>query len=375
MNRLLLATAVVVGLSPLVATADPLLSFGSDVPLFITASASARYDDNVLLSATDKVHDTIYLFDPGIDLHYSGSQASMGLTFSEQFSRYAKEHGLDDQLANLAANAAYSTQESSFSVAGAYQQIDQTTTTATNLDQTVKHSITSIQADAEIGLTAKTKLGLSPSFVRTQFPEVGFTDSDVYTLPVDLYYAVTPKSDLSVGYQYIRTTTADDSSDSKAQFINVGARGQFTPKLIGQVRVGLSYLKEDSGGATQRQLGLEATLNYQYSPKTTFSLYANNGFAPSASGNQTEVFSSGISGNFQLSNQWTADVSAGFSSTKYLIEPPRTDHFFSLGVGVSYAVNSGFDLSASYLYRRNTSPLEELAFDDNMATFTAACRF
>jgi len=374
MNWLYRATIVAFALSPLVAAADPLLSFGSDVPLFITASASVRHDDNVLLSATDKVSDTIYLFDPGLDLHYNGSQASVGLTFSEQFSRYAKEHSLDDQLANLAANAAYAGAESSFSVAGAYQQIDQTTTTAENLDQTVKHSIGSVSGDAEVAVTAKTKIGVSPSFVRTEFPEIGFDDSDIFTVPVDVYFGVTPKTDLSIGYAYTRTTTADNSSDSKTNFFNVGARGQFTPKLSGQVRVGVTELKPDEGVST-RQLGVEATLNYQYSPKTTFSLYADNGFAPSAAGNQTEVFSSGISGTFQLSQAWSASLSAGFSSTKYLIVPPRTDNFTNLAAGVSYAVTANFDLSASYLYRKNDSTVEQLTFDDNLATFTASCRF
>jgi len=374
MNWLFRATIVAVALSPLVATADPLLSFGSDVPLFITASVSVRHDDNVLLSATDKISDTIYLFDPGLDLHYNGSQASVGITFSEQFSRYAKEHGLDDQLANLAANAAYAGSESNFSLAGAYQQIDQTTTTAENLDQTVKHSIASISGDAEVAVTAKTRIGVSPSFVRTEFPEIGFDDSDIFTVPVDVYFGVTPKTDLSIGYAYTRTTTSDNSSDSKTEFFNLGARGQFTPKLSGQVRVGVTELKPDQGVST-RQLGVEANLNYQYSPKTTFSLYADNGFAPSAAGNQTEVFSAGITGNFQLSQAWSASLSAGTSSTKYLIMPPRTDHFTNLAAGVSYAVTANFDLSASYLYRKNDSTVELLTFDDSLAIFTASCRF
>jgi hypothetical protein len=376
MNRLTRAAIVAIALLPLSASADPLLSFGEDVPLFITASASIRHDDNVFLSPTDKVADTIYLFVPGIDLHYTGGKATAGITFSEQFSRYASNHDLDDQLANVAANVGYQGAETTFGATASYAQEDQTTTTAENLDETVKHSIAAVAANLEGEITAKTRVGVTPSFTRVEFPEVGFVDSNIVTLPVDLYYAVTPKTDVSVGYSYSKTTTQNGVGDAKSDFINVGARGQFTPKLNGQVRVGVTELKPAAGqGASTSQVGLETSLNYAYSPKTTFSLYANNGFAPSAAGNQTEVFSGGISGNFELSQAWSANLTAGFSQTKYLILPPRTDHFWNLAASVSYTVNTSLNLSASYVFRKNTSQLEEFTFDDGIATFTAACRF
>ncbi len=374
MNWLSRAAVAIVFLSPVVACAEPLLSFGPDVPLFLTASVSARHDDNVLLSPTDKVSDTIYLFAPGIDLHYSGGEGSAGVSFSEQFSRYAKNRSLDDQLANLAANIGYHGANSSFNANGSYQQVDQTTTTATNLDQTVKQTVEAVTVGGEVGLTAKTRVGVTPSFNRTEFPEVGFTDSDVWTVPVDVYFGMTPKTDVSVGYAYSKTKTQDDAGDATSSFFNVGARGQFSPKLSGQVRVGVSKLKPKVGPATS-QLGVESSLNYAYSPRTTFSLYANNGFAPSAAGNQTEVFSTGLSGNFELSQIWSLSISAGTSATKYLTAPPRTDHFWNGSVSLNYIVSSNLNLQASYLYRKNASTLEALTFDDNLTTLTAACRF
>jgi hypothetical protein len=361
-------------LLPVVASADPLLSFGPDVPLFLTATVSVRHDDNVLLSPTDKTADTIYLFAPGVDLHYAGSQANAGVTFSEQFSRYAKDRNLDDQLANLAANVGYQGSESSFGANASYQQTDQTTTTATSLDQTVKQTLIAVGARAEVEVTAKTRIGVTPSFDRTEFPEVGFTDSEIFTVPVDLYYGVTPKTDVSIGYAYTHTTTADGTGDSKGNFVNVGARGQFTEKLSGQVRVGATENKPKVGQSNS-QLGVESNLSYSYSPRTTFSLFANNGFAPSAAGNQTEVFSTGLSGNFELSQAWSATITGGMSATKYLIVPTRTDHFYDLALSVSYVITSNLDLQASYLYRKNASNIESVAFDDNLATLTAACKF
>lgn len=374
MNRLSRVMVAAILLLPAAAVADPLLSFGPDVPLFLTATVSVRHDDNVLLSATDKVGDTIYLFAPGLDLHYTGGEGSAGLTFSEQFSRYASNRNLDDQLANLVGSLGYHGGDSSFGASASYVQTDQSTTTATNLDQTVKQTMEGASAYGEAALTAKTRLGVTPSFARTEFPEAGFTDSDVWTLPVDLYYVITPKTDLSVGYAYSKTKTQSGSGDASSDFVNVGARGQFTEKLNGQVRVGLSELKQEIGPPT-KLLGVESSLNYAYSPKTTFSLYVNNGFAPSASGNETEDLSAGLTGGFALNSQWSASLSLGTSSTKYLTTPSRTDKFWNGSVSVSYIVTSHLNLQASYVYRKNTSTLEALTFDDSVATFTAACRF
>jgi uncharacterized protein (PEP-CTERM system associated) len=153
------AAVAAILLLPAAAIADPLLSFGPDVPLFITATASVRHDDNVLLTANDKVGDTIYIFAPGIDLHLTGGKATMGVTFSEQFIRYATNSDLDDHLANLAANAGYQGTDLKFNAIGSYIQTDQTTTSATNLNQTVKQSVTFAAINSEASLTAKTKLG------------------------------------------------------------------------------------------------------------------------------------------------------------------------------------------------------------------------
>src|SRR5580658_8994814 len=82
-------------LLPPLAPGEPLLSFGPDIPLFITASASVRHDDNVNLTATNKVSDTVYVLAPGTDFHYNSDVVKTGITFSEQFVRYAAHRDSD----------------------------------------------------------------------------------------------------------------------------------------------------------------------------------------------------------------------------------------------------------------------------------------
>ena len=80
MNRLVSRIAVAaLLLLPAVSEADPLLSFGPDVPMFITVAASVRRENNVFLSSQDQQADTIYVLVPGINLQWTGGKSSLGI--------------------------------------------------------------------------------------------------------------------------------------------------------------------------------------------------------------------------------------------------------------------------------------------------------
>jgi hypothetical protein len=364
-----------IGSLPALSRADPLLSFGPDVPLFITAAASIRRDDNVDLVPQNKTADTIYIFAPGTDLHYSGGKSSAGLTLGEQFIRYASDSHLNDNLADAVGNFSYKGSESSMSLAASYAQTDQSTLSSTNTNQTLKQSLSNASFNGELGIAPKTSLGVGATFSRTAYPEASFSDSDGWSFPVDLYYAVTPKVDLSMGYNHGQTTIANNpDDDSKTNFFNIGARGDFTPKLSGQIRVGETELKPEKG-PTSSQLGLGASLDYLFSPKTSFDLSANNGFSNSAVGTNQELLTLSSSGHFELSQAWALTTGLSYSSTKYLTVPERIDRFWVGNVGINYTLTTVTAFQLEYLYRKNDSTLAAADFNDNILTFSASSRF
>ena len=339
MKRKLWIVAIALsGLSP-AGRGEPLLSFGPDIPFFVTGSATVRRDDNVFLTSQDHKADTVFLLNPGIDMHYAGGEASAALTYSEQFVRYATDKGLNDNLASVDGNFGYKGSTSKFGADASYLQEDQSTLLAQNQDQTLKHSLASASIDGEWGLTAKTSLSGGASLQRTTYPETGLTNSDAWSFPVDLYYSVSPKVDLSLGYRYDKTTLDSGVGDTTDDFFNVGARGDFTPKLSGQVRVGVTELRAGhAGGGNTSQLGLGATLQYLVSPKTTLNLSADNGFTESALGTSQEVLAINSTANIAISPAWTLTLGGSFDSTRYLmLLPPRKDYFWVGDVGLGYA--------------------------------------
>jgi len=361
------------GLASSVYASEPLLSVGPEIPVFLTAAATTRYDDNVLLESTNKSSDTIFVLMPGIDLHTTGGVGQAGLTYNEQFIRYSSHSDLNSNLASFASNYAYNGAASKLSAAASYQQLDQSNLTLRSIDETVRRDLTDASVNGSFGLTAKTSLGTGVSFDRTRYPKVGYQDSDDWSLPVDFYYAVTPKVDLSLGYRYQRTTLADPVFDSKDHFFNVGTRGDFTPKLSGQIRVGVDQHRNDVGSSTN-QLGLGTTINYLLSPKTSIDLTASNDFTHSAFGTSQKTFSVGSNVQFAFTPQWSATGGASFEATSYLSALARKDKFWVGNVGVNYALTANSAIQVSYLFRKNSSN-QSVNFNNNVLSLSASIRF
>ena len=132
------------------------------------------------------------------------------------------------------------------------------------------------------------------------FHQKTYSGDTAYTIPVNVYYHWTPKIDLSAGYRY-KNTNEDFGSDSQDNYFNVGARGEFTPKLTGTVDVGYEYTKYGSYQTTPKSndsnLGYDANLTYTITPKTTLALSGSNAFTSDAFGNKERSFSVGLRGD------------------------------------------------------------------------------
>ena len=177
-----------------------------------------------------------------------------------------------------------------------------------------------------------------------------------------------------------RSTFSNGLNDSKDHFFSVGARGDFTAKLSGQVRVGVDRLKFDSGGSTN-QFGLGASLTYAYSPKTSFELSASNDYRSSALGTAQKVFSTGLAGHFALTPQWSAQARASFDSTRYLTDRPtdlvngRRDDFYVWDFSVTYAWTANVAFNLGWVFRKNASTDDRVDFDNNVVSVSVSAQY
>lgn len=354
------------------AVAAPFVAIGDNAELFLTAAASVKVDDNVyLLTSGKEQDDLIFSFAPGVDFVFGKNAATSGnIYYRHEFLRYSDLSQQDTSLANVGANALYSNGKTKVDLGASYAE------TAMNEISTpgfiVPMDMTNVRALAEVGATEKTSFGSGVRFEKKDYKiGGGFRDSDIITIPADLYFEYSPKLQASVGYRFRDNNMGGSAIDSQDHFFNIGARGEFTPKLSGQVRVGYVQRKFDNN-RDDSDFGAELNLSYAASPKTTFAFGASNDYGSSATGDTTKTLSFNVGADTRLDDQWSWNVNLALRSIDY---PTRTDDFFQGDLGFVYSHNVNLKFMGGVTIRSQSSDIATSEFDNSVFSLAANLRY
>lgn len=356
-------------------SAAPFVALGDNAELFLTGSAVINFDDNIYLrngsAARPEVSDTVFTLSPGVDLVFGRNAATSGnFYFREDIMRYTDNDQQNASLANVGFNSLYNNGKSKLDVGAAYNEYAQNDTSAPG--DIVERDVTSVRALSEFGATEKTSIGIGARFEKTDYTAgPSYRDSNVWTLPLDAYFEYSPKLQWSAGYRYRSTELSGSAVDSKDHFFNVGARGEFTPKLTGQLRVGYGMRKLDVGG-DDSNLGIDSNFTYAYSPKTSYTAGVTNDFGSSALGESTKSFSINLGANTQIDEQWSWNANLSYRSVEF---PSHSDDFVQGGVGVAYVLSNSVNFTASYTHRKNSSDKADFEFANNVFSIGANLRY
>jgi hypothetical protein len=364
------------------AQAAPFMAVGDNAELFVTASAQVQFDDNIYLdpgtTAAPEVDDTILSFTPGVDLVFGKGAVTKGNAYyREEIRRYTDNDNQDTELSSLGFNSRYDNGVTKADFNASYAQVAQNDNDVITAGTIVRRKLTHLGARLEFGLSEKTSLSAGANFDKTDYGPSGYSDSSIWTLPVDLYYKASPKLDWSVGYRFRDSNLSAGGTDSTDHFLNVGARGEFTPKLVGQVRIGLAQRSFDVGD-DDTQLGFDSNLTYAFSEKTTYRFNMSNDFGSSGTGVSTETFSIGLMANTRISEQWAFTGGLSLKKTDYpssLVVPGRSDDYLEGLLAVTYTLNTMVNFGASVVYRDNGSSAPAAEFTNSVFTFGANIRY
>lgn len=362
--------SILLGIS---AKAAPFMAVGDNAELFVTAGAMLSSDDNIYLGTSGK-SDTVYSFTPGLDFVFGKGSATTGnLYYNEEFRRYSTHTAQKVDLASVGANMNYSNGVTKANFNAYYAEIAQNQVGATLTSDIARRNVTALAGNTEFGLTAKTSLSVGLAYNKIAYIPVFFVSSDAVTIPVDLYFQASPKLDWSVGYSYRSTKLSGNAENNRDNFFSIGARGEFTPKLTGQVRAGYTDRVFDRSGS-QTLFGLSGNLTYAYSEKTAFQFNASNDFGNAGTGDSTKNLTLGASVSNHLSEQWAVNAGLNWRAIKY---PTRTDDYVEGSVGVSYAYSTMVNFSANYIYRNNSSNQASAGteFKNNVFSLGASVRY
>ncbi len=368
-GRALALTAV---LGTQAAFAAPFMAVGDNAELFLTAGVEIQHDDNIFLDNTTEKSDTIFVLSPGLDLVFGNNAATSGhLSYREDFYEYSDYNNQSTSVSDVDFASAYTNGKTKVNLSAGYVQKFLSDNNINAAGVNIRREISNAGIDGEFGVSEKTTLGVGASYQQTDYSTAGYIDVDSWTLPLDVYYEYSPKLAVSLGYRYSNTNSSTGGVDASDHFFNIGARGEFTPKLAGQVRVGY-VLRDFKTGGTTDDFGLDADLAYAVSAKTRLQVNASNSFSNSSTGQSTKRFVLGTSVQTLVSEQLSVGVGLAYNKIDY---PTRTDDFFQGSLRAVYTYNSYLKYEAGYVYRNNTSDIAGAEFSNNLFTVGVKIRY
>ncbi len=372
-NKRRLALLAAISAAP--AFAAPFLAIGENAELFVTAGTNARFEDNITLSSSAEQSDEIVEFSPGAELVFGkGSLTSGSLTVFERFIAYSDHSKYNDELANVLFKSNYEGAKLTLQTNASYIESSQATR---DVQSIIASKELAAGVNAELTVTEKSKIGTGVQFSDVNYDPVALPDRSIYTIPVNYFFAVRPKLDLSTGIQYRHTNVDAVDADSDDYYFNVGARGEFTPKLVGNFSVGYNLREfDDSTLDSEGSYGLKSGLTYLYSPKTQFTLDLSNDFATGSAGGGQEVMAATVGASSSVAADLTVRASISYQKIDYLnTTPSRTDDYLVFNTGATYTINEHASLTAAYTYLDNASDISTSEFSGNVLSISANFRY
>ncbi len=347
--------------------AAPFMAIGDGAELFITGGLGVRADDNIFL-AKNSESDLIFDITPGIDLTFGkDSQLKGSLTLAHTFTNYSDNSKLNTNLFNGDFVSRYDDGKLKLGFNVGYHELNQNSVDIRGL---TRRDVFSTGGNAEVEISQITSVGGGIEFSHENYKRRGYTDSDSLTVPLNFYYKWTPKMDLSLGYRY-RDYRVDVGSDSTDHFFNIGARGEFSPKLTGKFAIGLNTRKLDRGG-DDTLLGIDSSFAYEISPKTSLQFGVTNDFGTTPQGQQQKNLTLNGMVTSKISEEWSVNAGLSWRSIDY---GTRTDDFFEGQLGTTYIVNANIRITGGYTYRNYSSDIGSSEFKNNVFSVAANFRY
>jgi polysaccharide biosynthesis protein VpsM len=370
------------------AQAAPFMAIGDGAELFVTGTLGVRVDDNILLGSgiaanpnlpagptnrvAEEIDDIIFDINPGLELTFGkDAQIKGALTLSLAFANYTDNAALNTALFNGDFVSRYDDGKMKLGFNVGYHEVSQNQPDASGLAALTRRDIFSAGGNAEVEVSPLTSVAAGIAFTHENYHPRSFTDSDELTVPLDFFYKWTPKMDLSVGYRFREHDVDTLGVDSKDHYFNVGARGEFSPKLTGRVTVGWGQRELEVGG-DKSLFGLDASLAWELSEKTSIQFGASNDFGTSPQGQQQENLTVNGMVTTKLAEDWTVNGGLSWRSIDY---GSRTDDYFELTLGTTYIVNANIRVVGTYVFRDYSSDIRTAEFKNNVFSIAAQFRY
>ena len=384
---------------PIAVQAAPLVSIGDSVDVFFNGSSSLEWQSNVFSDESDAVDDFKLTLSPGFEVNVGRGLSNVDLSIITRYDivRFDEVTDLDNELFHIKAVGSYAGSRLSVNGLVSYDE-NQSNGADGNDNQKGKLSAsetTAANLNGEYTLSPKFSFGAGVNYNHREYAEGSSADRDTYTIPLDIFYELTPKVDLSIGYTYTSTEVSRtlsgvngvDGYDKEQHFVNVGARGDLLPKLNGSFKIGFNTMDSDdpitrdgngpegrSDRDSSSSLGLDASFTYLATAKVSTNLNLNRNFDVAGQGESTEATRVDLSANYSINTRFTATANLGYTLREY-VDTKREDDNYRTGLSLSYVPNEYWRFSTGYNYTENDSNSDGQSYEAHVINVSASLRY
>ncbi len=396
-------------------SAAPLVSIGDNADVFFNGSSSLRWTSNVFRDEFQEVDDLIWTLSPGFEVNVGRGVSNADLSIITRYDivRYQDQDQLDTELFHIKAVGSYKSSRLDLNGSVSFDE-SKTSSGASNVtNDQIEYDTTGANLNAEYRVSPKFSFGAGVRYTDKEYQTftARFADRETVSVPLDVFYELTPKVDLSLGYTY--TTTDIESTDqlvsagglnidnrniseyeTSSHFFNIGARGNLLPKLTGFFKVGYRTRSSDDStitltefnygtgastvSSTNRKdtgmLGLDADLTWAATPKLTARLGLSRDFGVGGEGQSTENSSVDLSGSYSINSFFAASANIGYTMRDYT-NSTRQDDQYNMGLRLSYSPNQHWRFGTGYTYSENDSNLANSSYENHSLDLTATLRY
>ncbi|MBC2601417.1 outer membrane beta-barrel protein [Puniceicoccus vermicola] len=355
--------------------ASPLLSVGDHADLYAQVSGSVAYTDNLTLDENNTLDDVRFIVTPGAVLEVGRGLTNLNgsLSVNYGFVRYADNTVFDTELWNVVGNLDFNGPRYTAGVNGGYVEKQQNESDV-NADKTLILQKTGFAGgNIRYRISEKFSLGAKGRFDNITYDGGNNVDRDIYSVPVDVYYEVTPLLDATAGLRY-RQTDVQNGQDYDDYFYNVGLTGEVTEKLTTTFKVGYQTRDLTGGGSNEGTITLNSATTYDATERGSLRLFLNRDFVTGGAGSSIERTGVRASYIYIISPRLTADVTGSYDFNDYQ-DSSREDNTYLARVGASYRFNSLWSVNSFYTFRDNDSNFDGASYTENMVQVGANFRY
>ncbi|MEC7274559.1 MAG: outer membrane beta-barrel protein [Verrucomicrobiota bacterium] len=379
--------------------AAPFVSIGDNTDIYFNGSSSLRWASNIFRNEEDEESDLSWTISPGLEINIGRGTTNADITVITRYDivRYDEYDRLDTELFHIEALGTYESSRLNLNGSASFDEIKMNDGTNNVTNDLVELDKTSGDLDAEYRVSPKFSFSAGVRYDETEYQTFKnlFSDRATTAYPLSVYYDLTPKLDLILGYTYSVTDVEGGNSygagldpivsyEQDTDFFNIGLRGNISTKLTGFFKIG--YRTVSAGGkainesnesidrSDRDMLGLNASLTWMATSKLLYQLALSRDYKTGGLGEATEVNRANLVGNYSFNTHWSAMANLGYTDTdSYYLS--RENEQFTGGLRVMYVLNAYWRFTAGYTYAENDSNRVNSSYKNESLDLTATLRY